>query len=154
MTCRMNRTTLWGKCYVPLNRTPKKNSRPARVLMYSHDTLGLGHLRRCREIAHHLVESNSRLSVLILSGSPIIGSFEFRTRVDFVRIPCPEETRKKKQQIWPEKCSFCTYKVSGTSSNIEKSTNGSICIIFQIHFVPRRPFITSRGDQKFFLKYT
>ena len=55
--------------------------------MYSHDTLGLGHLRRCREIAHHLVESNSRLSVLILSGSPIIGSFDFRTRVDFVRIP-------------------------------------------------------------------
>ena len=65
----------------------KKSSRPARVLMYSHDTLGLGHLRRCREIAHHLVESNSRLSVLILSGSPIIGSFDFRTRVDFVRIP-------------------------------------------------------------------
>ena len=65
----------------------KKTSRPARVLMYSHDTLGLGHLRRCREIAHHLVESNSRLSVLILSGSPIIGSFDFRTRVDFVRIP-------------------------------------------------------------------
>ena len=55
--------------------------------MYSHDTLGLGHLRRCREIAHYLVESNSRLSVLILSGSPIIGSFDFRTRVDFVRIP-------------------------------------------------------------------
>ncbi|MEE8515954.1 MAG: glycosyltransferase, partial [Alphaproteobacteria bacterium] len=27
------------------------------------------------------------LSVLILSGSPIIGSFEFRARVDFVRIP-------------------------------------------------------------------
>ncbi|HSN32357.1 MAG TPA: hypothetical protein VLU41_06705, partial [Ideonella sp.] len=27
------------------------------------------------------------LSVLILSGSPIIGSFDFRTRVDFVRVP-------------------------------------------------------------------
>ena len=25
--------------------------------------------------------------MLILSGSPIIGSFDFRTRVDFVRIP-------------------------------------------------------------------
>ncbi len=60
---------------------------PARVLMYSHDTMGLGHLRRCREIAHSLVEDASKLSVLILSGSPIIGSFDFRTRVDFVRIP-------------------------------------------------------------------
>lgn len=60
---------------------------PKRVLMYSHDTMGLGHLRRCRAIAHSLVERQSDLSVLILSGSPIIGSFDFRTRVDFVRIP-------------------------------------------------------------------
>ncbi len=59
----------------------------SRVLIYSHDTFGLGHLRRCRTIAHALVECYSGLSVLILSGSPIIGSFDFRTRVDFVRIP-------------------------------------------------------------------
>ncbi|HEX6442342.1 MAG TPA: glycosyltransferase [Stellaceae bacterium] len=58
-----------------------------RILIYSHDSFGLGHLRRCRAIAHSLVEANSSLSVLILSGSPIIGSFDFRSRVDFVRIP-------------------------------------------------------------------
>lgn len=59
----------------------------ARVLIYSHDSFGLGHLRRCRAIAHSLVERYKGLSVLILSGSPIIGSFDFRARVDFVRIP-------------------------------------------------------------------
>ena len=59
----------------------------ARVLIYSHDTFGLGHLRRCRSIAHALVNERKNLSVLILSGSPIIGSFDFRARVDFVRIP-------------------------------------------------------------------
>ncbi|MBI1207787.1 MAG: hypothetical protein GC191_10920 [Azospirillum sp.] len=58
-----------------------------RILIYSHDTFGLGHLRRCRTIAHSLVDINRELSVLILSGSPIIGSFDFRARVDFVRIP-------------------------------------------------------------------
>jgi predicted glycosyltransferase len=58
-----------------------------RILIYSHDTFGLGHLRRCRAIAHSLVEADTSLSVLILSGSPIIGSFDFRSRVDFVRIP-------------------------------------------------------------------
>ncbi|HVH82451.1 MAG TPA: hypothetical protein VM782_23855, partial [Stellaceae bacterium] len=58
-----------------------------RVLIYSHDSFGLGHLRRCRAIAHSLVEADSAVSVLILSGSPIIGSFDFRSRVDFVRIP-------------------------------------------------------------------
>ena len=61
--------------------------RHKRVLIYSHDTFGLGHLRRCRAIAHSLVEHDKDLSVLILSGSPIIGSFDFRARVDFVRIP-------------------------------------------------------------------
>ncbi|RED51328.1 glycosyltransferase family protein [Aestuariispira insulae] len=61
--------------------------RHIRVLMYSHDTFGLGHLRRTRAIAHSLVEQNEDLSVLILTGSPIIGSFDFRSRVDFVRIP-------------------------------------------------------------------
>lgn len=59
----------------------------SRVLIYSHDTFGLGHLRRCRAIAHALVERRKNLSVLILSGSPIIGSFDFKARVDFVRIP-------------------------------------------------------------------
>ena len=58
-----------------------------RILIYSHDSFGLGHLRRCREIAHSLVGAINNLSVLILSGSPIIGSFDFRSRVDFVRIP-------------------------------------------------------------------
>ena len=58
-----------------------------RVLVYSHDSFGLGHLRRCRAIAHSLVDSDPAVSVLILSGSPIIGSFDFRSRVDFVRVP-------------------------------------------------------------------
>ncbi|MDA8008025.1 MAG: hypothetical protein MPJ81_07490 [Gammaproteobacteria bacterium] len=72
--------------------TRKMPARPtrldnARVLIYSHDTFGLGHLRRCRAIAHELVGRFKGISVLILSGSPVIASFEFRARVDFVRIP-------------------------------------------------------------------
>ncbi|SNB53091.1 Predicted glycosyl transferase [Arboricoccus pini] len=58
-----------------------------RLLIYSHDSFGLGHLRRCRTIAHDLVGRFGNLSVLILSGSPIIGSFDFKSRVDFVRVP-------------------------------------------------------------------
>ncbi|KAA5606768.1 hypothetical protein F1188_05415 [Roseospira marina] len=58
-----------------------------RVLIYSHDSFGLGHLRRCRRIAHALVGADKNLTALIISGSPIIGSFDFRARVDFVRVP-------------------------------------------------------------------
>ena len=60
---------------------------PKRALIYSHDSFGLGHLRRCRAIAHALVDQSPNMSVIILSGSPIIGSFDFKARVDFVRIP-------------------------------------------------------------------
>lgn len=76
--------TPWG----PEGGATMPKGRPdRRVLIYSHDSFGLGHLRRCREIAHVLVEQYKNLSVLILSGSPIIGSFDFKARVDFVRIP-------------------------------------------------------------------
>ena len=61
--------------------------RNAKILIYSHDTFGLGHLRRCREIAHALVEAYSGLSVLIISGATIAGAFDYRTRVDFVKVP-------------------------------------------------------------------
>ncbi len=65
----------------------KKRARNHRILMYSHDTFGLGHLRRCRTIAHALVEQYSGLMVLIISGSQIAGAFDYRSRVDFVKIP-------------------------------------------------------------------
>lgn len=58
-----------------------------RVLIYSHDTFGLGHLRRCRAIAHAIADDRPDVSVLILSGSPIIGSYGFRSRVDYIRFP-------------------------------------------------------------------
>jgi predicted glycosyltransferase len=59
----------------------------ARVLLYSHDTFGLGHLRRSRAIANALVEGWPGASVIIISGSPVIGNFDFGSGVDYIRIP-------------------------------------------------------------------
>lgn len=59
----------------------------SRVLIYSHDTFGLGHLRRSRAIANAIVGEWPDASVVILSGSPVIGNFEFGSGVDYVRIP-------------------------------------------------------------------
>jgi len=59
---------------------------PAHILMYSHDTYGLGHIRRTMTIAGHL-RRNGEANVLILTGSPIAGRFPFPEQVDFVRIP-------------------------------------------------------------------
>ena len=59
----------------------------SRVMIYSHDTFGLGHLRRTRAIANALVAERPGLSAVIVSGSPVIGSFEFGPGVDYVRVP-------------------------------------------------------------------
>jgi len=55
------------------------------ILMYSHDTYGLGHIRRTMAIASYLLEP--RINILILTGSPIAGRFSFPEQIDFVRIP-------------------------------------------------------------------
>jgi predicted glycosyltransferase len=55
------------------------------ILMYSHDTYGLGHIRRSMAIASHLL--GPRVNILILTGSPIAGRFSFPEQIDFVRIP-------------------------------------------------------------------
>lgn len=66
--------------------------------MYSHDTFGLGHLRRCRTIAHSLVEDFRGLNVLIISGATIAGAFDYRARVDFVKIPSVIKLRNGEYQ--------------------------------------------------------
>ncbi|MBW1865210.1 MAG: glycosyltransferase [Deltaproteobacteria bacterium] len=59
--------------------------KPYNIVMYSHDTYGLGHIRRTMAIASQL--RNPSTNILILTGSPIAGRFSFPEQVDFVRIP-------------------------------------------------------------------
>lgn len=58
---------------------------PYKILMYSHDTYGLGHIRRSLAIARSLRKSPA--NILILTGSHLVGRFDIAKRVDFVRIP-------------------------------------------------------------------
>lgn len=66
---------------------PARIGRGPKVLIYSHDTFGLGHLRRSRALANAIVEDNPDASAVIISGSPVIGNFEFGSGVDYIRIP-------------------------------------------------------------------
>jgi predicted glycosyltransferase len=59
-----------------------------RILIYSHDTFGLGNIRRMLEIARHLVESSPQVSVLVITGSPMLHAFRIPPRVDYVKLPC------------------------------------------------------------------
>jgi predicted glycosyltransferase len=69
------------------NQAPMDPVLTFSVLMYSHDTFGLGHLRRSRTIAHALVTHFPGARVSIVSGSPVIDAFPFEDRVEHVQIP-------------------------------------------------------------------
>ena len=58
-----------------------------RVMLYSHDTFGLGHLRRSRALATALTAGDAEASAIILTGSPVAGRFTFPERVDHIRLP-------------------------------------------------------------------
>jgi predicted glycosyltransferase len=59
-----------------------------RLIVYSHDTFGLGNIRRMLAICTHLHASIPNLSVLIISGSPMLQSFRVSQGIDYIKLPC------------------------------------------------------------------
>jgi predicted glycosyltransferase len=58
-----------------------------KILMYSHDSYGLGHLRRTLTLAEAFVERNRDASALILTGSTVSDAFRLPRGVDIVKLP-------------------------------------------------------------------
>ena len=68
-------------------RHHRAGSDSRRIMFYSHDTFGLGHLRRSRALASALIGADPDTSAIILTGSPVAGRFTFPERVDHIRLP-------------------------------------------------------------------
>ncbi len=62
-----------------------------RILFYSHDALGLGHIRRTIAIAERIA-SIADSTALILTGTPVIQSFRLPRNVDFIKLPSLRKT--------------------------------------------------------------
>lgn len=62
-------------------------ARPPRIVLYSHDTLGFGHLRRNLLIAGALRESATRPEILMITGMREAGAFQMPEGVDCVSLP-------------------------------------------------------------------
>ena len=70
-----------------------------RILVYSHDTYGLGNIRRMLEIAEHLANAKSGVSVLLITGSPMAHAFRIPPGVDYVKLPCIGRTETSKKVV-------------------------------------------------------
>ena len=59
-----------------------------RVLVYSHDTFGLGNIRRMLSICEHLLADDPAISILLITGSPMIHDMRIPDRLDYIKLPC------------------------------------------------------------------
>ncbi|HEX4948607.1 MAG TPA: glycosyltransferase [Blastocatellia bacterium] len=59
-----------------------------KILVYSHDTYGLGNLRRMLTICQSLSRAIPDVSILLLSGSPMVQSFRLTDGLDYIKLPC------------------------------------------------------------------
>lgn len=63
----------------------------AHLILYGHDTFGLGHIRRNRKIASALVDCYGDIRVTIITGSGLSGEYASHPRIDYVEIPPVEK---------------------------------------------------------------
>ncbi len=63
-----------------------------RLMVYSHDTFGLGNIRRMLAICKHVHSSIRDSSILIVSGSPMLQSFRVEPGIDYIKLPCLKRT--------------------------------------------------------------
>ncbi len=59
----------------------------ARLLVYSHDTFGLGHLRRCMALIRVLCQRYPDCSILLVTGSPMVHRYPMPPGADYVKLP-------------------------------------------------------------------
>jgi predicted glycosyltransferase len=58
-----------------------------RILLYSHDTFGLGHLRRTLGIAERVAGDWPQASQLLITGSMVAGAFGLPPHLDLIKLP-------------------------------------------------------------------
>lgn len=63
-------------------------STPPRIAFYTHDTFGLGHIRRCLHIIEKLSLELPESAILLITGSPALEFFkDLPKNVDIIKIP-------------------------------------------------------------------
>jgi predicted glycosyltransferase len=58
-----------------------------RIFLYSHDTYGLGHIRRTLTIAQQLAQAVPRASQLLVTGSMQSHRFDLPQQLDYIKLP-------------------------------------------------------------------
>ena len=59
-----------------------------KIMVYSHDAYGLGNIRRMLAICKYLLKFIPNLSIMLVSGSPMLHDFRLPPGLDYIKLPC------------------------------------------------------------------
>ena len=91
-----------------------------KILLYSHDTFGLGNIRRTLLLAEELRNQYEGAAILIVTGSPMIQAFRIPAGIDYVKLPCLDRTDSERYE--PRFLQQCADEVKRTRSAILRNT--------------------------------
>ena len=83
-----------------------KRSATIKILFYSHDTMGLGHLQRNLKIARKLKSVRPDLNIVLLTGSTYTSHFDRPAGIDYVHLPPVRKIGKEKYDAFYDEDSF------------------------------------------------
>ncbi len=70
----------------------------SKILLYSHDTTGLGNISRTLLLARTLREGYPDAAILIVTGSPVIHAFRIPKNVDYIKIPSLDRVESERYE--------------------------------------------------------
>src|SRR5206468_10671708 len=70
-----------------------------KLMVYSHDTFGMGNISRMLVICRHLLTSIQDLSILLVTGSPVTQSLRLSQRLDYIKLPCLTRTEYEASSV-------------------------------------------------------
>ncbi len=102
--------------HAPVRRLPAVRLSSPKILLYSHDTFGLGNIRRTLLLAQELIEQYPGAAILLITGSQMIHSFRIPEGVDYIKLPCLDRIDAERYE--PRFLTACSEEVKRTRSAI------------------------------------
>lgn len=73
--------------------TRRATERPPRLALFTHDTFGLGHVRRCRHLIEEIARRSPESSILLITGSPALHALGgLPQNADYLKLPTVART--------------------------------------------------------------
>jgi predicted glycosyltransferase len=91
-----------------------------KIVLYSHDTFGMGNIRRTLLLSQDFINEYPGASILIITGSPMIHAFRIPKGIDYIKLPCLD--RFAAEQYGPRYLSGCPEEVKETREAILKES--------------------------------